>query len=98
MRSAIIGAISVNRTCETPLSVIVLLTMRRLATVSTLARVMSFSAIGRTCLALARVVTTRPCSKSWVARLDRMRRWWAGLPPRRAPFFGVGIFVLLVCG
>ena len=57
-----------------PRSVIVRFTKRRLATVSVLARLMSFSANGRTRLALVTVVTTRPCSKSWLARLRRMMR------------------------
>src|SRR5918996_321037 len=54
--------------------------------------VTSFSASGRSRRALASVVVILPCSNSWVARLARMIFWCAGLPPRRAPFVGVGMF------
>src|SRR6267154_271917 len=43
--------------------------------------------------ALASVVVILPCSNSEVARFARISFWWAGEPPRRAPFFGWGIAV-----
>src|SRR6188472_3025262 len=56
-----------------------------------LALVISFSATGRRNLARASVVVIRPCSNNAVARFATISRWCAGLPPRRAPFLGVGI-------
>src|SRR5687767_11541942 len=57
-----------------------------------LALVINFSASGRNRFALASVVTIRPCSNSWVAKLARISRWCAALPPRRAPLVGAGMF------
>ena len=51
----------------------------------------SFSATGRSTRARASVVVIRPCSNSAVARFETISFWWAGLPPRRAPFLGVGM-------
>src|SRR4051812_1648699 len=96
-RSAKVGAISVNSACTTDLSRMVLRTSRRLCRLCTLpssaflALVISFSATGRSTRALASVVVILPCSNSAVARFETISRWWAGLPPRRAPFLGVGI-------
>src|SRR3954451_22151667 len=82
----------------------VLSTSRRLCRLCTvpssafLALVMSFSATGRSTRALASVVVIRPCSNSAVARFETIRRWWDGLPPRRAPFLGVGILLSILPG
>src|SRR4051794_22693630 len=77
--------------CTTVLSWMVLRTSRRLCRSPFLALVISFSATGRSTRALVSVVVIRPCSNSAVARFETINRWWAGLPPRRAPFLGVGI-------
>src|SRR3954449_2810296 len=77
--------------CTTDLSRTVLSTSRRLCRSPRLALVISFSATGRSTRARASVVVIRPCSNSAVARFETISRWWAGLPPRRAPFLGVGI-------
>src|SRR3954465_2826609 len=69
----------------------VLRTSRRLCRSPFLALVISFSATGRSTRALASVVVILPCSNSAVARFETISRWWAGLPPRRAPFLGGGI-------
>src|SRR5690554_423402 len=55
---------------------------------------MSCSAYGRRRRALASVVVMRPCSNKLCARLASISRWCAGLPPRRAPFVGVGMSFL----
>src|SRR3954451_6620258 len=77
--------------CTTVLSRTVFSTSRRLCRSPRLALVISFSATGRSTRALASVVVIRPCSNSCVARLDTISRWWAGLPPRRGPFLGLGM-------
>src|SRR4051794_34112397 len=74
----------------------VLRTSRRLCRSPFLALVISFSACGRSARARDSVVVIRPCSKSWLARFARIRRWWAGLPPRRGPFVGLGIGLSLL--
>jgi hypothetical protein len=56
--------------------------------------VISRSATGRSTLAFASVVVILPCSNRLVARFAMISFWCAGLPPRRAPFFGVGMVVL----
>ena len=86
LRSWRVGAISSNSFATTSLSVTDFNTRRREWRSPRLALVMSFSASGWTRRALVSVVVIRPCSKSWVARLRRMRRSWVGLPPRRGPF------------
>src|SRR5690348_4772347 len=68
-------------------------TWRRLCRSPFLALVISRSAYGRSMRALASVVVILPCSNSEVARFARISFWWAGEPPRRAPFFGWGIAV-----
>src|SRR5438309_351145 len=59
-----------------------------------LAKVTSRSASGRSRFAFASVVVIRPCSNSAVARLPRISRSWAGPPPSRGPFVGVGMPLL----
>ena len=60
-----------------------------------LALVMTFSATGRSALALASVVTMPSAATSDATRLAIISRWWAALPPKRRPFFGVaGMSVL----
>src|SRR3954447_22602441 len=97
-RSEKVGAISVNSTCTTDLSRMVLRTSRRLCRSPRLALVMSFSATGRSTRARASVVVIRPCSNSAVARFETISFWCAGLPPRRGPFLGVGIVSLDLSG
>src|ERR1700710_2620336 len=70
------------------------ITCRRACRSPRLAKVTSFSAYGRSRLALASVVVIRPCSNSEVARLASISRWCAGDPPRRGPLAGVGRSVL----
>src|SRR5690606_12652095 len=71
-------------------------TCRRACRSPRLALVISRSASGRSRLALASVVVIRPWRNSAVARLARIRRSCAGLPPNRRPFGGVGIALLLL--
>src|SRR2546423_7031673 len=54
-----------------------------------LALVMSFSATGRSALALASVVTIASAAMRWATRLPIIAFWWAASPPNRGPFFGV---------
>src|SRR5919197_3223921 len=61
-----------------------------------LALVMSRSATGRRALARESVVTIPSEAKRWAAMLAIMSRWWEGLPPKRGPFFGAGIALLLL--
>src|SRR5687767_4883025 len=58
------------------------------------ALVMSFSAIGRSALALASVVTMPSAAKRLAARLAIISFWCDELPPKRRPFFGVAGIVL----
>src|SRR5437868_7583507 len=60
-----------------------------------LALVIRCSAYGRSTLALVSVVTMCSAAKRLAARLDSINRWWAGSLPRRGPFWGVGIRLLL---
>src|SRR3954468_3656029 len=53
------------------------------------ALVMSFSAMGRSALALASVVTMPSAAKSEAARLANISRWWAAEPPKRLLLVGV---------
>src|SRR3954463_9495865 len=87
---------SSNRACTTPLSLIVDSTWRRLCRSPFFALVISRSATGRSTRAFASVVVIRPCSKRLVARLATISFWCEALPPRRAPFLGVGMVVSLV--
>src|SRR3954453_13726165 len=50
---------------------------------------MSFSAIGRSALALASVVTIPSAANSEAARLANISRWWAAEPPKRLLLVGV---------
>ena len=50
---------------------------------------MHFSATGRRALALASVVTRDSAAISEATRLPIIAFWWAALPPKRRPFFGV---------
>src|SRR5918994_2178373 len=59
-----------------------------------LAFVISFSASGRSALALASVVTIASAANSDAARLAIIRRWWAASPPKRLDLRGVGISVV----
>src|SRR3954453_16625395 len=70
------------------------ITWRRACRSPRLAKVTSFSAYGRSRLALASVVVIRPCSNSEVARLASISRSCDGDPPRRGPLVGVGMSVL----
>src|SRR3954470_2412988 len=72
----------------------VVITCRRACRSPRLAKVTSFSASGRSRLALASVVVIRPCSNSDVARLASISFSWEGDPPRRGPLVGVGMSVL----
>ena len=67
------------------------MTLRLAARSPRFANVTKRSATGRRRLALVSVVTIRLCMKSDVAMLLSIRRSWAGPPPRRGPFVGVGI-------
>src|SRR4051812_12820680 len=78
----------------TSLSRICVITWRRACRSPRLAKVTSFSAYGRSRLALASVVVIRPCSNSEVARLASISRSCDGEPPRRGPLVGVGMSVL----
>jgi hypothetical protein len=51
--------------------------------------VMTFSATGRSALALASVVTMPSAATSDATRLAIISRWCWELPPKRRPFFGV---------
>src|SRR5205807_8714239 len=51
--------------------------------------VITFSATGRSALALASVVTNASAAMSDATRLPIMAFWWAALPPKRRPFLGV---------
>src|SRR4051794_16675432 len=72
----------------------VVITWRRACRSPRLAKVTSFSASGRSRLALVSVVVIRPCSNSDVARLASISRSCEGDPPRRGPLVGVGMSVL----
>src|SRR5215212_8425811 len=85
---------SANRWWTTSLSRICVITWRRACRSPRLAKVTSFSAYGRSRLALASVVVIRPCSNSEVARLASISRSCDGDPPRRGPLVGVGMSVL----
>src|ERR687898_575029 len=50
---------------------------------------MSFSAMGRSALALASVVTMPSAANRLAARLAIISRWWAASPPKRRPLRGV---------
>src|SRR5947208_16366236 len=50
---------------------------------------MSFSAMGRSALALASVVTMASAANSEAAMLANSSRWWAALPPNRLLLVGV---------
>src|SRR3954451_1701943 len=63
-------------------------TWRWLCTPPLRALVMSFSATGRSALALASVVTMPSAANSEAARLANISRWWAALPPKRRDFLG----------
>ena len=96
MRSATAGAISVNRTCTTSLLLTTVSTRRRACRSPRFANVIRRSASGRSRFALASVVVIRLCSNRLVARLARISRSCAGPPPRRGPFVGVGMVVVLL--
>src|SRR5882757_9175589 len=66
-------------------------TRRRACRSPRFAFVMSCSASGRSRFAFVSVVVIRPWRNSWVARLARISRSCAGLPPRRGPLVGVGM-------
>src|SRR5215203_4507628 len=66
-------------------------TLRRLWTLSVRARVTSFSAMGRSALALASVVTMASAAKRDAARLAIIAFWWEAEPPKRRLLRGVGI-------
>src|SRR5688500_17010821 len=90
LRSALRGPMSENSLWTTSRSGTTLSTCRRAWTPPSLANVISFSASGRSVFALASVVVIR----SWLNRdaaspLNRSF-WWAGPPPSRWPFLGVG--------
>src|SRR6187200_2872604 len=53
------------------------------------ALVMTFSATGRSALALASVVTMPSAAMSDATRLASISRWWAAEPPKRRPLVGV---------
>src|SRR5918995_2337019 len=53
------------------------------------ALVISFSAMGRSALALASVVTMPSAANRLAARLAIISRWWAAPPPKRRPLRGV---------
>src|SRR5690606_37105454 len=89
------GPISAKSVWTTSLLRMTFSTSRRSARVPPFALVMSFSAYGRTALALASVAVIRPCSKGAVARLAKIAFWCDADPPKRAPFLGLGIVVLL---
>src|SRR5580658_35562 len=57
------------------------------------AAVMSFSATGRSALALASVVTMASAAMRDATRLPSIAFWCAASPPKRRPFFGAGISV-----
>src|SRR5262245_54790635 len=59
---------------------------------------MSFSATGRSALALASVVTMPSAANRLAARLAIISRWWAALPPNRRPFLGVAGMAVSVLG
>src|SRR5579871_2171199 len=65
------------------------ITWRRLCVPPRRALVISFSAIGRSALALASVVTIASAAISEQNRLASITRWCEGSLPRRGPFFGV---------
>src|SRR5690348_14108263 len=85
------GAISVKSSWTTLLSVMVVSTRRRAARSPRLAKVIIRSASGAIRLALVSVVVMDRCVNSCVARLASMSRSWAGPPPSRGPFVGVGM-------
>ena len=69
------GPISVNRVCTMPLFVITVSTWRRACMSPRLAKVISFSAYGRSLRARASVVVIFPCSKREAARFASMCFW-----------------------
>src|SRR5215467_545621 len=86
---------SAKSLCVTSLSWIVAITCRRSCTPPFLARVISFSAYGRSAFALASVVTIASAANRCAARFAMSSRWCAGSLPKRGPFLGVGIRLLL---
>ena len=60
-----------------------------------MALVITFSAIGRSALALASVVTMPSAATSDATRLAIISRWCGELPPNRRPFFGVAGMAVL---
>src|SRR5215210_3527466 len=70
------------------------ITWRWLCTPPLRALVMSFSAIGRSALAFASVVTIPSAAKSDAAMLANISRWCEALPPKRRPLVGVPGMVL----
>src|SRR5437762_5187990 len=66
-------------------------TMRCWCTLPPFAFVISFSAYGRSALALATVVVIAPASNRCAARFASSCFSWAGPPPRRGPLRGAGM-------
>src|SRR2546421_980712 len=86
---------SENSLAVTSRSVMTAITWRFWWSPPFLALVMRCSARGRNALALASVVTMPSEAKRWAAMLASMSFWWEGLPPKRGPFFGAGMWLLL---
>ena len=85
-RSAYLGAISLYSLYEICLLCSMPMTVRREFRSPALPMVIAFSTIGRTSLALASVVFTRPCSSTEQARFASICRRWLGWIPNRLPF------------
>src|SRR5437867_13327331 len=86
---------SENSLAVTSRSVMTAITWRFWWSPPFLALVMRCSARGRNALALASVVTMPAEAKRWAAMLASMSFWWEALPPKRGPFFGAGMVLLL---